>query len=150
MTDILEIGLGAIDACDVNHGDYNSADCEKKTKRNDFWGGFLNTALTVLVGGTQKEATKDQQTNTQNNTQQKSALEIEVAMFNRLTTEEKKAYAKQNPDSPIVKEWQNTRFWNKMAIGGAVTVVVGTGGYFAMRAMYKQEPDNKKEKKEQD
>lgn len=156
MIEYNDLGLGNINACDEWHIEYDTAECERKTKRNDFWGGFLTTALTLVAGG--KPSNTNTQENTQNDTKTppqksgKSALEIEQEMFERLTVEEKKAYAKQNPNSPVVQKWQSTRYWRNVAIGGGIVVGVSATGYLVMRAMRKEEPKNnkKKEKGEQD
>lgn len=133
--------LGTIDACDENHIDYDSAECERKTKRNEFWGGFLKTGLQILVGGggnqtPTKETDKTDKTEAPNkNSTPPIGYEAEKKLFESLSNEKKREYAKQNPTSKVVQEWQNARMWRNVAIGGGIIVGTGVVGYVVYQAI---------------
>jgi hypothetical protein len=146
----MEIQLGSIDYCDEASEYYDEMECEsqlmwedeRKQNRRDFWNGLLKTGLTILGGGSQTPTKNDvpptnppQKTSTKDSTS--LAYQAEKAMFERLTAQEKREYAKENPRSKVVQEYLQARMWKRIGIGVGVLVGTGIAGYTIYKVFQK-------------
>ena len=120
--------LGSVDYCDEEGEDYDPFLCdeqldkedkEKKDNGNGIF-NFLNNVL-VAFGANSDKRGADNKTNSQTpaKNSQTMTFEQEKAMFDALTKEQKKMYAKNNPTSLVVKNYLSKRFWTNVGIGAA-------------------------------